>query len=85
MIQYGSAVKLWAFGGLLAAILLPRTGSLAGDAGLALAAMLVVSVATGVVESVMARLRMVRVPQLLTAASAAAALSLILAIARGTP
>jgi formate hydrogenlyase subunit 4 len=47
--------------------------------------MLVVSVATGVVESVMARLRMVRVPQLLTAASAAAALSLILAIARGTP
>ncbi len=85
MIQYGAALKMWAFGGLLAALLLPRTGSMAADAGLALAVMLAVSIATGIVESVMARLRLVRVPQLLTAASAAAVLSLILAIARGTP
>ena len=85
MIQYGSALKLWAYGGLLSAVLAPHTGVLAADVAMAAGGMILVAVATGIVESIMARLRLLRVPQLLTAAAAAAALSLILAIARGAP
>ena len=57
MIQYGACLKLWILGSLL-------VGMLTGLAGLALLAVL-----TGIVESVMARLRLVRVPQFLIAAS----------------
>ena len=79
-IQYGSAVKLWVFGGIVTGMLLPRTGRFLEDAGLSLAAMLALCVATGIVESTMARLRMNRVPQLLVAAIAMSALAFILVL-----
>jgi formate hydrogenlyase subunit 4 len=81
-IQYGAALKLWALGGLAASLLLPRTGAPWLDLAAALAAMLAVAAATGVVESVMARLRLARVPQLLVAAIAMSALALALALVR---
>jgi formate hydrogenlyase subunit 4 len=78
-ILYGGALKMWALGALLVGILLPiRTGWLGTDILLSLAGMFVLAVATGVIESTMARLRLVRVPQLLGAASALAILALIL-------
>jgi formate hydrogenlyase subunit 4 len=79
LILYAGAVKLALFGALVAGVLLPRAG---WPPGLALAALLaglvLVAVAIGVVESVMARVRMNRVPQLLIAASALAIFALIL-------
>ena len=81
-IQYGSALKLWAFGGLVVGMLAPRTGMLAPDIAISLGGMLGVGIATGVVESVMARLRFLRVPQLLVAAVAMSALAMALALVR---
>lgn len=84
-IEYGSALKLWAFGGLAVAALLPRAPAgtfWAADAGLALAGMVCLAVVVGIVESIMARLRLVRVPQLLVAALAMSALALALVFVR---
>jgi formate hydrogenlyase subunit 4 len=81
-IQYGSAVKLWALGGLVVSMLAPRTGFWLADVGIGLAGMACVAVATGVLESVTARLRLARVPQLLVAAIAMAALAMALALVR---
>jgi formate hydrogenlyase subunit 4 len=79
-IQYGASLKLWVLGGLIVSLLAPRTGSWYLDAAIGLAGMTVVAAATGVVESIMARLRLVRVPQLLVAALAMSALGLCLSL-----
>lgn len=77
LIEYGSALKLWIFAALLSGLAVPfSTGSPAIDFAAALAAMCVVAVAVGTVESIMARLRLLRVPQMLTVG---AALSIIAA------
>jgi formate hydrogenlyase subunit 4 len=85
MIEYGAALKLWAFGSLVVGALVPRTGRWLPDLAIALAGLLVVAVVTGAVESTMARLRLNRVPQLLVAASVLAVLSLAVGIAGGAP
>jgi len=82
-IQYGASLKLWVLGGLVVSLLAPRTGSWYLDVAVSLAGLAVVAAATGVVESIMARLRLVRVPQLLVAALAMSALGLCLALVGG--
>jgi formate hydrogenlyase subunit 4 len=79
LILYGSALKLALFGALLVGVLIPRA-HLAPAAALALLAAGLVAVAAlvGVVESVMARLRLDRVPQFLVAASALAFFAVVL-------
>ncbi len=79
LILYGSALKLTLFGVLVVSVLVPRAG-LSGPAALALlfVGLGVVAVAVGVVESVMARVRLVRVPQLLVGAAALALVATIL-------
>ena len=81
-IQYGSAVKLWAFGGVVVSMLAPRTGFWLVDVGIGLGGMACVGIATGVLESVTARLRLARVPQLLVAAIAMSALAMALTLVR---
>jgi formate hydrogenlyase subunit 4 len=81
-IQYGAMLKLWALGGLAASLLVPRLGVPWLDMLIALAAMACVAAVTGFVESVMARLRLARVPQLLVAGIAMSALALALALVR---
>jgi formate hydrogenlyase subunit 4 len=79
LILYAGAVKLALFGSLIVGVLLPRAGLPAGLGLPALAAGLgLVAVALGVVESVTARLRMSRVPQLLIGATALAGFAFIL-------
>ena len=68
-ILYGAALKMWLLGALVVGMILPATDNTAVDLPLSLAAMFVIAVTVGVVESVMARLRMVRVPQLLAGAT----------------
>lgn len=80
-ILYGAVLKMWVLGaftvGLLAAV---RTGNLLVDMAAGLAGMLTLAVAVGVVESTMARLRLLRVPHLLLAASAFSILALLLVL-----
>jgi formate hydrogenlyase subunit 4 len=79
LILYAGALKLALFGALIVSVLLPRAewGPLVGTGVLALG-LVVVATAIGLVESVMARLKMNRVPQLLIGASALAVFALIL-------
>jgi len=80
-ILYAAGLKLWVLAALLAGLLVPvRSGQLWLDAGAALAGILVVGVGVGVVESSMARLRLLRVPQLLVGAAALAAVALFLTL-----
>ena len=81
-ITYGASLKLWVLGGFFAAMLVPKSGNwwlglLAG-----LAALLGVGAITGVVESIMARVRLARVPRLLVIGIAMAALGLALSLVK---
>jgi formate hydrogenlyase subunit 4 len=81
MILYGASLKMWILGSLLAGILVPvRTGNLWLDAGATLCGLFVLAVITGVIESTMARLRLLRVPQLLVSAGFLSTLALVLVL-----
>lgn len=79
MLVYGSTLKLWFFAALIAALVVPPLPSPWQATALWLLAIFLIAMLVGIVESVMARLRMPRVPRLLGMASALAALALILA------
>jgi formate hydrogenlyase subunit 4 len=80
-ILYGAALKLFILGAFFLNIALPlESGNSLADWGLFLISMLELAVAVGIVESVMARLRMVRVPQLLVAACILSAFSMLLVV-----
>jgi formate hydrogenlyase subunit 4 len=79
MIQYGAALKLWVLGALLVGIVVPvRSGWWLVDLAAGLGGMAALAVVTGAIESTMARLRLVRVPQFLVAASVLSILALVL-------
>jgi formate hydrogenlyase subunit 4 len=79
MIQYGAMLKLWVLGTLLVGILVPvRSGWWGVDLAAGLGGMMVLAVLVGVIESTVARLRLVRVPQFLVAASVLSILALVL-------
>jgi formate hydrogenlyase subunit 4 len=80
-VLYGAALKLWVLGGLLIGLAVPiRTGHPLLDLGAFLAGMGVLGVVIGVVESSMARLRLLRVPKLLVGATALAMLAAVLVV-----
>jgi formate hydrogenlyase subunit 4 len=79
MIQYGAMLKLWVLGALLVGILVPvRSGWWGVDLAAGIAGMMCLAVLVGVIESTIARLRLVRVPQFLVAASVLSILALVL-------
>ncbi|HUA36846.1 MAG TPA: NADH-quinone oxidoreductase subunit H [Candidatus Sulfopaludibacter sp.] len=80
-ILYSAALKLWLFAALIVGMVLPAIGSLWPNLLLAVAGMLVVAMVVGVIESVMARLRLVIVPQLLVGAGALVAVAFLLSLA----
>lgn len=78
-IMYGAALKLFVLQAFFINVAFPvETGNSLLDWGLFVVAMLLLAVIIGVVESVMARLRLLRVPQLLVAASILSAFSMLL-------
>jgi formate hydrogenlyase subunit 4 len=77
-IELASALKLWLFASLLAAVIVPVGGGPALDALAHLAGIAVVGVAVGVVESTMARMRLLHVPQLLIGVGILAFLGVLL-------
>ncbi len=65
-IQYGASLKLWLFSTLLAGIAVPlRTAQPLVDMAVNIFSVLVIAVFVGIVESVMARLKLLHVPQML--------------------
>ncbi|MGP0064703.1 MAG: respiratory chain complex I subunit 1 family protein [Isosphaeraceae bacterium] len=79
LILYGAAMKLFIFAGLVVRLTLPlATNSVWFGWPIFLAGMLAVAVAIGVVESVMARLRLTHVPVLLLAACLLSGFGIIL-------
>jgi formate hydrogenlyase subunit 4 len=78
-ILYGQALKLWAFAALVVGLLVPVvTGVPVLDTLLATVAMWAVAALVGVVEATMARLRLLRLPQLMVGATTLAALAFVL-------
>ena len=79
LITYGAALKLWIFSALLVGIMLsifqiePWLGT-----ALQLAGMVIVAIIVGLVESSMARLKLMRVPQLLVVAGALSLVALVI-------
>jgi len=80
LIEYGAALKLWVLGGLLVDAVLPPIGSWPVRLAASLAGLAAVALLTGVVESSMARLRLLRVPQALVMASVFSLIALILVL-----
>ncbi|HTQ50579.1 MAG TPA: NADH-quinone oxidoreductase subunit H [Candidatus Acidoferrales bacterium] len=80
-IVYSAVLKLWLFAALMVGMVLPDTGNLWLNVGLAVGGMLAVAVVVGVIESIMARLRFLIVPQLLVGAGALAAVAFLLGLA----
>jgi len=79
MIQYGAALKMWLFATIIVGVAVPwHSGNRWVDTTVALLGILVLGIATGLIESSMARLRLLRVPQLLLVAIVLSALALAL-------
>jgi formate hydrogenlyase subunit 4 len=79
MIEYGAMLKLWVLGALLVGIVVPaRSGWLVVDLAAGVVGMMALAVLVGAIESTVARLRLVRVPQFLVAASVLSILALVL-------
>ena len=80
-ILYSAALKLWVLGALLIGIVMPvHTGNLWIDIPAAVAGMIVLAILIGVIESITARLRLLRVPQLIIGAGAISIIGLILVL-----
>jgi len=81
MILYGAALKLMVLGALVVRLALPwQTGQWWLDSLVFLAGMLLLAVLVGVVESIMARLRLVRIPQILIGATLVSIFALVLVL-----
>jgi formate hydrogenlyase subunit 4 len=77
-IQYGAALKFWLLGALLVGFVLPlRTGIGWLDAGYFVAAEMMLAFVVGVIESIMARLRLLKVPHMLVVGLSLSVLALI--------
>lgn len=78
-IEYGAALKLWVMGAIFVGAALPvEIGTWWQDSLCFLGAMALYAILIGIVESVMARLKLIRVPQYLLGALSLATLSVIL-------
>jgi len=81
LILYGAALKLMVLGALVVGLVLPvRTGHWMGDAVLFLVGMLAVAVLIGVIESIVARLRLTRIPQVLIGTTLLSVFALVLVL-----
>lgn len=77
-VHYGAALKHWLLGALMAGIAVPvRSGHVWIDAVATTAGIAVLSVLVGIVESTMARLRLLHVPHVIIGASALALVALV--------
>ena len=79
-ILYGAVLKLWVLGALIIGMVMPVTETPWLNLVLSVGGMFMLAVVVGVTESVMARLRLLVVPQLLVGAGALAAMAFLLGL-----
>ena len=80
-VLYGASLKLWITGAVLIRIMLPlHSGNLWVDVAASVAGMFVLAALVGVVESIMARLKLLRIPQILLGAGTLTILALFLVL-----
>jgi formate hydrogenlyase subunit 4 len=79
-ILYGAALKLWVLSALVVGMIVPDTGAIGLNLVLSVGGMFLLAVIVGMVESTMARLRLLIVPQLLVGAGALAAMAFLLGL-----
>jgi formate hydrogenlyase subunit 4 len=78
-ILYSAALKMWLLGEILIGIIIPvHSGNILLDTAAAMTAMLLLAVLVGIIESCMARIRLLHVPQLLIGATTLSVLALVL-------
>jgi len=77
-VQWGATLKMWILGAMVVGLWLPETRHPLGNLAVGAVGLLALAVVTGIVESCMARLRLLRVPQLLVGAGVLCALGLML-------
>ena len=81
MILYAGSLKMLVLGALLVRLMIPwESGNPVVDAFIFMGGLLVIAMAIGVVESVMARLQLVRIPQLLIGTTLLSIFALILVL-----
>jgi formate hydrogenlyase subunit 4 len=82
LVLYGSALKLWLLGALCVGVFSPNLteANIWFREGYAVAGMVVLAIGVGIVESSMARMRLLKVPQLLVGAGALSILAAILVL-----
>jgi formate hydrogenlyase subunit 4 len=80
-IQYAAALKLWIFGGLLVNLIMPlKFDTIWIQMAVFLSAMFLVSVLVGVIESIMARLRLLNIPKVLIGSAALSLIALMITL-----
>jgi len=82
LILYGSALKLWLIGTVLLKTLLPAGLDVVNTGVIFLVGMFLLAVAVGMIESCIARFRLLKIPQMLVGAFALTILAVMLIIAR---
>lgn len=80
LVLYGSAIKLFVFSALITTVVVPHSANPAAAAAINVLAILLAGVLIGIVESAMARLRLVRIPQLLVTATLMAGFAAVLVL-----
>lgn len=80
LIQYGASLKLWVFSALIVLTLIPFHFTVIGNIVIYFAGIFLMAVLVGIVESVTARFRFLKVPQMLVSALALSVFALILVL-----
>lgn len=78
-VQYGAALKMWVTGNLLLNMVCPASASIFISVLSLLCGMVCLSVFTGIIESITARLRMFKVPQMLLGAFVLSVMAILIA------
>ena len=79
LIQYAAALKVWILGALLVGLMVPvRSGSVWLDGAAMLVGMVLLAGVIGMIESAMARYRLVHVPQFIVGAATLSAVAFII-------
>ncbi len=80
LVQLGAALKLFLYGALLVRLALPATGAPLVDLATLIVGSLVLAIGVGVVESTMARLRLLQLPSLLVGAALLSSFGVVLLV-----
>ncbi len=80
LIEYAATLKMWLLGSLVIGLLCPPMASPWISAAIMIAGLALLAVLVGVIESTMARLRLVRVPELIISGGASAGVAFLLTV-----